>query len=93
MLTEKQEKFFIEFYKKLYWEPKDENGNPCIPHCKKSEEAKHEQLWREMVKKMLWKDCKKKYTHRWGRTETWEEMIFNRLYYNYWPYFDLPDDK
>ena len=99
LMTEKQTderlKWFTESYEQYC--PKLEDGKLWIPTIysdnPEETEEKHKQIWLEEIKNIMWKDANKKYTHRWGRTETYAEAQFNSLWLYIWPYFKHISEK
>lgn len=79
LLTEEQSIKFVERFKENYSQycPIDEDGKLWIAiiYCEnpKAEEEIHRQMWLEEIKKIMWKDSNKKYTHKWWRTESFAE--------------------
>jgi hypothetical protein len=50
-------------------------------------------MWLEEIKKLMWSNANKKYTHRGGRTETYAEVQFNSLWLYNWPIFKSNEEK
>lgn len=99
LLTEKQSTKFVERFKENYSQycSIDEDGKLglAIIYCEnpKEEEESHRQRWLEEIKKIMWKNSNKKYTHRWGRTESFAEAQCAALRLYCGPTFKKVDKK
>lgn len=86
MLNEKQSLKFVEWYKNLYGDTSKETWTWEIPRLHESLQKEHIEMRRDFIKELLWpRNCKKIYTHRGWRKETWLMLTFNSLYFNYGP--------
>ena len=56
-------------------------------------EKEHADMWLEEIKKLMWRNANKKYTHRGWRTETYAEAQFNSLWLYNWPIFKSNKEK
>ena len=87
ILSEKQQIKFIDWYKSIYGDTSKETWTWKLPEIPDEKQEEHIKMWKEFLKQLLWKDCNKKYTHRWGKTEDYLHLCFNNLYFNYWPVY------
>lgn len=86
ILSEKQQIKFIEWYKSIYWDTSEATGTWEIPKIPEEEQEKHVKMWVDFLKELMGpKQCRKIYTHRGWNTEDYLHMVFNNLYFNYWP--------
>lgn len=83
MLTYKQWKEFVEWYKDRYWTTNYEEA--VLPTSKQEEE---EQAWKEKLTEILWpRRAKQKYIHKGWRVDTYLDKVFSELWLYCWPIF------
>ena len=99
LLTEKQTdqwiKWFIENYKD-YCEvlPDGRLGIPVIySEDPEKTEKEHADKWLVKIKELMWKNWKRKYTHRGWLTETYAEAQFRSLWLYNGPIFKSITEK
>ena len=80
MLTDKQGKEFVEFYRSLY----GENNNE-IPELDEGLEEEHKKLRKERIKKILWREYYSTLLNKRNDKRTYGERVFEGLWFNYWP--------
>lgn len=86
ILTEKQEKKFVDFYRWLYGDTSKATWTGKLPEIPESKQREHMIMWRDFLTNLLWKkNAKKIYTHRGWRKEDYLHLVFNSLWFNYWP--------
>ena len=99
LLTDKQVEEYIEWFKETYkdYAPIEENWRMGIPVIYSEDpektEQEHREMWLKEIRKLMWKNANKKYTHRGGITETYAEAQFNSLWLYNWPYFKHINEK
>lgn len=99
LLTDKQTEKWVEWFKETYenYCEKDENWRLWIPTIysdnPEETEKEHMEMWKNKIKELMWRNANKKYTHRWGRTESFADAQFNSLWLYCWPYFKHNDEK
>lgn len=86
ILSKKQQKERISRYKSIYWDTSEATGTWEIPTVPEEEQEKHVKMWVDFLKELMGpKQCRKIYTHRGWNTEDYLHVVFNNLYFNYWP--------
>lgn len=99
LLTDKQTReradWFIEKYEPYCTRTTDGRLDIPIIYSDNPEqtEKEHADMWLEEIKKLMWSDANKKYTHRGWRTETYAEAQFNSLWLYNWPIFKSNKEK
>lgn len=99
LLTDKQAEKYVEWFKKTYKNdaPIEEDWRMGIPVIYSEDpektEQEHKEMWLKEIRKLMWKNADKKYTHRGGNTETYAEAQFNSLWLYHGPYFKHINEK
>jgi len=89
MLTEKQQKAFVEFYKSLYWDTSKKTWTWELPHIPANKEEEHIKMWNDFLIKLIWpRKAKRVYKVRPYGPETVLHKVFSSLWLNYWPVID-----
>lgn len=89
MLTQKQIKQFVDWYKELYWIDSYTEvapWNKWLPCIFDHEEEKHIQMWKDKLTRIIWpRKSKREYIHKWWRKDTILWKVFSDLWLWYWP--------
>lgn len=99
LLTDKQVGEWIGWFTEKY-EPyctRTPDGRLDIPIIYSEDpeqtEREHADMWLEEIKKLMWRDANKEYTHRGWRTETYAKVQFNSLWLYNGPIFKHISEK
>ena len=99
LLTDKQAREWADWFTEKY-EPyctRTLDGRLDIPIIysdnPEQTEKEHADMWLEEIKKLMWRNANKKYTHRGWRTETYAEAQFNSLWLYIGPIFKSNKEK
>lgn len=99
LLTDKQVDEWVGWFTEKY-EPycaRTPDGRLDIPIIYSEDpeqtEKEHADMWLEEIKKLMWRNANKKYTHRGWRTETYAEAQFHSLWLYNGPIFKHISEK
>ena len=89
MLTEKQQKEFIEWYLNRYYPNGCDDRPYPIPHIDVAKKEEEIEAWRTFLEKLIWpRKAKAIYKIRPYWPETVLHKVFSSLWLQYWPIFD-----
>ena len=89
MLTDKQLKEFVDWYKSVYWDTSPETWTWELPHIKAEEEEQHINMWKNKLVEIMWqKNAKQPYIHKGWRADTRLGKVFSELRLYCWPVVD-----
>lgn len=99
LLTDRQTDEWVRWFIKKY-EPhctRTTDGRLSIPIIYSEDpektEKEHADMWLKEIKKLMWRNANKEYTHRGWRTETYAQCQFSALWLYNWPIFKHISEK
>lgn len=96
-MNDKKTMEFVQWHREMYGDTSKETWTweIAVVYSENPEqtEKEHMELWKKKIGELMWRDWKKKYTHRGWRTETYADAQFSSLWLYCGPIFKNIKEK